>query len=263
MLGGWKQTLHAGGRVRQVSSSAVRFRVSDGTGPMRIVSWNCCQALRNKWEYLAAFDPDLIGVAEAEEPERLPVELRDRYPHYHWIGDIRYKGLLVMATSEHPLRVHDAYTPEHRYVLPVEVGGPNPLTVVAAWTQRDKHTYTEHLWHALHEYVDVLAGDTVVIGDFNANAIWDKDHRRDVTHSQIVEWLAGHGLTSAYHALTGEAQGEESTATHAFRRDRESLFHIDYAFVSDHPLAGVQLAIPAVEDWVARSDHGPLVLDLP
>jgi chemotaxis signal transduction protein len=33
---------------------------------MRIVSWNCCQAFRKKWEYAAAMQPDVLVVAEAE-----------------------------------------------------------------------------------------------------------------------------------------------------------------------------------------------------
>lgn len=231
---------------------------------MRIASWNCCCAFRKKWEYLDAFGADLMVVPEAEEPARLPTELLERYPHHLWVGDIPYKGLLVMATAAYPLRVLDAYDPAHRYVLPVEVGGSSPITLMAVWSQRDKQrTYTEHLWHALHAYESRMTGRTVVIGDCNANTIWDKDHRRDVTHTQIVSWLAERGLESAYHHLTRESQGAESAATHAFRRNPESLFHIDYAFVSKPMLGDATITVPPVAEWVGHSDHGPLILDLP
>lgn len=231
---------------------------------MRIVSWNCCQAFRKKWEYIDAFEPDVIVVPEAECIAKQPADLLDRYPNHDWIGDNDNKGLLVLATSEYALTRYAGYRTEHRYVLPLQVNGAQGLFLVAVWTQRDKiGTYTQHLSRALEAYAPMLDGDAVVIGDFNANKIWDGEHRRDVTHSENVAWLNAHGLESAYHVLTSEAQGQESAATHAFRRDRSNTFHIDFAFATRRLLeAGSLLTIPAVEDWVGMSDHGPLIVDL-
>lgn len=231
---------------------------------MRIVSWNCCQAFRKKWEYVAAFDPDVIVVPESECIERQPAALLERYPTQAWVGDNPSKGLLILGNAEHPIEIMDSYNPEHRYVVPLRVSGVQELALVAVWTQRDKTVgYTQHLSRALAEYETLLDGKPIVIGDFNANTIWDQEHRRDITHSQNVAWLHDRGMVSAYHALMGETQGGESTATHAFRWNADNTFHIDYAFVSKRLLDdGVTLTVPPVAEWLRHSDHGPLVLDL-
>jgi exodeoxyribonuclease III len=231
---------------------------------MRVVSWNCCQAFRKKWKYADAFAPNVVIVPEAEEPARLPADLLDRYPYHAWIGDIPFKGLLVLGDREHPLRIADAYNPQHRYVLPVEVLCQR-LTLFAVWTQRDKlGTYTEHLSRALEDYAVMLAnGKTIIAGDFNANTIWDAEHRRDVTHSQNVAWLEERGIASAYHELSGESQGNELSMTHAFRRDLTNLFHIDYCFMSQPMIdSGCHIHIPDPESWISMSDHGPIVVDI-
>jgi hypothetical protein len=43
----------------------------------------------------------------------------------------------------------------------------------------------------------------LLIGDFNSNAIWDDKHRRAVSHSDIVTWLAERDIVSLYHEQSG------------------------------------------------------------
>ena len=216
---------------------------------MRIVSWNCCQAFRKKWEYVAAMQPAVLVVAEAECPDRQPPALLKRYPSHAWVGDNASKGLLVLGDTEHRIEIPDEYNPEHRYVLPVRVSGADECLLLAVWTQRDKGvSYTQHLRNALVEYETLLDGNATVIGDFNANTIWDAEHRRDITHSQNIAWLEAHGLRSVYHVLTGEAHGKESTPTHAFRWKADNTFHIDFAFVSSGLEPGTKLFVPPVHE---------------
>ena len=231
---------------------------------MRIATWNCCQAFRTKWEYADSFEPDILVVPEAESIGRQPQALLKRYPNHKWIGDNQAKGLLVLSTEDYDLSVHETYDPAHRYVLPLRVNGPLELIMLAVWTQRGNGVgYTQHLSQALETYQALLLGDALVVGDFNANTIWDQEHRRDVTHSKNVAWLNDHGLESAYHFLTDEAQGQESQFTHAFRRNPNSLFHIDYVFATKSLLGtGSSVTVPPISDWIRRSDHGPLIVDL-
>jgi exodeoxyribonuclease-3 len=231
---------------------------------VRIISWNCAQAFRRKWSHVDALAADVVVAIEAEHPDRLPVALLERYPHAVWVGEILYKGVLVLGREGFALEVAPEHDPSFRHVLPVSVNGARPLTVIAVWTQRGpQRTYTRHLADALAAYEPSLHGDAIVVGDFNANTVWDSQHRQDVTHSQNVARLRRLGFESLYHAQEQEEQGRESTPTIAFRRHLSEPFHIDYCFASRSLRErGAKLEIPPMEKWVALSDHAPLVIDL-
>ncbi len=154
----------------------------------------------------------------------------------------------------------DSYNPAHRHILPLRIGGPRSLTLFAIWTLPDeRRRYTGHLWRALQEYEPLLTGDVLLIGDFNSNAIWDDKHRRTVSHTNIVTWLAEIDIVSLYHEQTGEAQGGESTPTFYQKgRTLEGPYHLDYAFASRSLReVGARPEVLPVEEWIAsgRSDH--------
>ncbi|NNF80092.1 MAG: hypothetical protein HKN05_18885 [Rhizobiales bacterium] len=75
------------------------------------------------------------------------------------------------------------------------------------------------------------------------------------------------GLVSAYHAYTGETNGEETLPTH-YWRDRKKdgpTYHIDYIFMPENWLSSIkEFQVGAFEDWCGArlSDHVPLVLDV-
>ncbi len=110
---------------------------------------------------------------------------------------------------------------------------------------------------ALH--ADRLGEGSVLIGDFNSNERWAKTCGADAHHC-LVEQLAGLGLVSAYHHMSGEAQGEESRATFFMNRKASRPYHIDHAFVSPARLRACY--VDSSRDWSKLSDHWPLVLEL-
>lgn len=230
---------------------------------MRVVSWNCAGGLHKKWQYAAGFDPDVLIVPEAARPERQPASLMSAFPFAHWTGQHETKGLLALGRT--PIGVAPVELTAARYVLPLEMRETRPLKILAVWTQRGSDgTYTEHLARALDLAAEWLTGDCVVVGDFNANAIWDRDHGRDITHSENVARLSRLGFESLYHAHSAEEHGQETLGTHAFRRNPANLFHIDFCFASASLRErGCSIAIPPVSDWVALSDHAPLIIDVP
>lgn len=242
-------------------SDTVAQASEENGGNLRIASWNACMKFREKVDVIAPLDADIVVVPESENLERLASADLSAWPHRHWLGDIPFKGLLVMSKLEYPLTVLENYDDSLRYILPLKIGGNADLTLLAVWTQRDaRGHYTVDLMTAIDRYLDVES-DAIVIGDLNSNSIWDNLHRRAVTHTQIVEKLESLGIRSAYHHVTGEAQGSETVPTHAFRRDASNTFHIDYCFASKRLLGpGTSVNIPPVSDWVGRSDHGPLVV---
>lgn len=150
---------------------------------MRIASWNCCQAFRDKWEYLDAFGPDLMVVPEAEEPARLPAALLERYPNHHSIGDVPFKGLLVMSTADCPFTILPDYDESLKLILPLEVGGSADLTLLAVWTQKNaKGNYTADLMDAIDAYEEHLE-HAVIIGDFNSSVVLDQPRSARVTQA--------------------------------------------------------------------------------
>lgn len=105
----------------------------------------------------------------------------------------------------------------------------------------------------------LASGNALVMGDFNSNTVWDRSHPGR-NHSMLVEKLSGLGLSSVYHRAAVNEQGAELTKTYFHTRNLRFGHHIDYAFLSDGIPADLRLGDP--EDWLAHSDHMPLILDI-
>ena len=115
---------------------------------------------------------------------------------------------------------------------------------------------------ALGHYAEFLERQrAVVIGDFNDNVRWDTP--ANPSFERTVELLDRAGYASVYHERSGEVLGAETGATLLWYRHLEKRYMVDYAFVPRPWLAGVQrFELGDPEQWLAWSDHVPLVLDL-
>ena len=74
--------------------------------------------------------------------------------------------------------------------------------------------------------------------------------------------LSSIGLESVYHHYTGEQQGKESQPTFFMHRKVARPYHIDYAFASADLFQSSEISIGRADEWLAFSDHMPLVLDI-
>ncbi|MHA0855689.1 endonuclease/exonuclease/phosphatase family protein [Paenibacillus sp. CMAA1364] len=230
------------------------------------MSWNCNQAFRNKAKYLLEFDADMYVIQESEDTSKLNIEELKSYPNRIWIGNNNNKGLLVVAKENINIEIQKEYNPLFRYILPVKVSGQYAFNLFAVWAQNDindrNNRYIGQVWLAIQEYKHLLQKDTILIGDFNSNTIWDKGHLKTGNHSKVVEFLENNYITSLYHRLTQEKQGEERTNTLAFRKDMMNQFHIDYCFLSQSFInENTKINILGFVDWIAKSDHVPMVID--
>ena len=101
-------------------------------------------------------------------------------------------------------------------------------------------------------------------GDNNNNPIWDKPDRT-WSHSRTDDLLeANLDCVSVYHQVRGEAHGSESSPTHYFRRDADSPFHIDFAYLPRAWFSSsVSVSVGKAADWLHLSDHFPLIVDVP
>jgi exodeoxyribonuclease-3 len=241
---------------------------------VRIVAWNCNMALDRKVEGLLALKPDIAVVSECAGPEKLRARgaaWMQREPV--WIGRNRHKGLAVFAFNEFSVRLAPSYHPSLRYIAPVHVDGPVQCNLLAVWAQNAsaggvRKNRSGPLRRSLVRYKEFLGGAPAIIaGDLNSNVIWDKPGWRDNHATKVKILEESFGLVSAYHALRGEAHGQESEPT-LYWRDRTKdgpTYHIDYVFLPSPWIARVShLSIGTFEAWCGSrlSDHAPVIVDI-
>lgn len=241
---------------------------------MRLVFWNCNMALHRKMNALMALRPDIAVIGECADPDTLAQRGVNglTYDTCVWTGKNCHKGLAALSFGGYRLARADPFYPTLKYLLPVHVTGPASFNLMAVWAQNasagiSRKRQLGPLRLGLAKYRDFLSGGrTILGGDLNNNAIWDKPGWR-TNHMAKVAILDRLGMTSAYHARTGEPHGKERTPTLYWRdRTRDGpTYHLDYAFLPARWLPFVtQFQIGSFDDWIATrlSDHVPLVLDL-
>ncbi len=230
-------------------------------------------ALHRKADALLALKPDVAVVSECAAPDKLRQRGAGGWLQAEpvWIGDNPNKGLGVFTFNGYTATPHDTWHRTLRYIAPVHIAGPAPFNLLAVWAQNASGGNTRKhqlgpLRRALAKYESFLtAADTVLAGDLNNNVNWDRPGWR-INHMPVVTRLAQIGIVSAYHQITGEAQGRETIPTH-YWRDRKKdgpTYHIDYIFVPKPWLRAVQhFSVGTFEDWCGSrlSDHVPMVVD--
>jgi exonuclease III len=223
---------------------------------IRLVTWNCCRgAYETKLGRLRSLHPDVAVLQECARPPR-------EQSSTVWFGANPRQGVAVIV--EPPFRVQpeparDATTS----MFAVHVQGPLSFTVLATWAQPEP-TYSEALRRSLQVYRDLLlAGPCVLMGDLNSSAAWDDRHGRTDHHRLDAQLHDEFGLVSAYHAATGEQSGQESRATHFWRWQASSPFHLDYCYLPTQWLPALQsVTIGSYDEWSASSDHRPVTVEL-
>lgn len=241
---------------------------------MRLVAWNCNMALHRKLDALLALRPDVAVISECAEPARLE-RLSRAWPIEHdpiWIGNNPTKGLAVLTFNGYRARLAENFAPYLRHIAPVHIDGPMRFNLLAVWAQNaNEGSIRKHqlgaLRRALTRYRDFLThAPAIVAGDLNHNVIWDKPGWR-INHATTVDTLGRLGLVSAYHAITGEAQGRETTPT-IYWRDRARdgpTYHIDYVFVPAAWLPAISaFHVGDFDDWCGNglSDHVPITVEI-
>lgn len=231
-------------------------------------------ALHRKTEALLGLRPDIAVISECAAPDILAARGAKWVDgtSCDWIGGNHNKGLGVFAFNGFKIHRHDPYYPTLRHILPVRVAGPAPFNLLAVWAQNASGGVTRKrqsgpLRRAVTRYDHFLrVGPSVIGGDWNNNAIWDKPGWR-INHLPMVARLERMGLASVYHTMTGEAQGAETVPTH-YWRDRSKdgpTYHIDHVFVPQawiHRITAFDIG--TFEDWVGArlSDHVPITVTI-
>ena len=231
---------------------------------MRIVSWNCNGALRKKLEPVNALEADILVIQECEDPALSTAEYRDWAGNYLWTGFGKNKGIGIFPRRGQSIERLEWPASEYDLFLPARIGGA--VDVLGVWTQQaplSKVGYIGQFWHYLQLIKPQLNPQTLICGDFNSNRIWDKPGRT-WNHTQCVRELDQLGFRSLYHFSTGELQGTEYSSTFYLHRHTAKPFHIDFIFAHAERMATdwSALQVGAPEEWLAFSDHMPIIVDL-
>ena len=225
---------------------------------MRIITWNCNQALGRKLASLIALNPDIAVVQECGRNLVPPAGYT-----FAWHGINPNKGLGILAKGPVIPLVHPVCE-RSAFFFPVYLPHLD-LRLLAVWAfnhrvEKFDPPRTGMVLDVLDDLKDWLApGRSIVAGDFNNNANWDKPGRPN-RFVDIATRLNALGFVSAYHEESGEALGSETAMTHFWRKSVDTPYHIDYCFVH-RALKVSSVQIPDFESWRKLSDHAPVVVE--
>ena len=181
----------------------------------------------------------------------------------HWRGTTPRKGVAITSCNAAftiapvPARAHVAARTAAAIVT-----GPAPFLLVAMWAHPAPN-YADNAIEVVRAWRTRAKGlPLVVAGDFNVDlgsAVQTARHRRlaSFLHDEC-------GLVSAYHAHRNMAYGHgDEVPTYRHLRKAALPWHIDYCFVPAAWRTRLRRAdVVEGEDWLTRSDHSPVVVDL-
>ena len=223
-------------------------------------------AFRKKAVHILAYKPDILIVPECEHPDKL--KFNDDVPKptdILWFGENKNKGLGIFSYSEFRFKLIKTHNPELKMIIPIALTGNNyKFNLFAVWANNpsdpDGH-YVEQVWKAIHHYDKKLSKkNTILIGDFNSNTIWDRKYRVG-NHSHVVDRLQKKGIASCYHLYHKQVQGKEAQPTYYLYRHKNKPYHLDYCFVSADLASKIQsVEIGDHDFWTKYSDHVPVMV---
>ena len=222
---------------------------------MNIACWNCSGALSEKIDLLLSTGVDVAIIPECSD--RDIEEMRTREMSAFWVGDVRYKGLGVIARNGWALNPLFANSWRFRGIAAFEVDGPVKFTLLAVWAVKTYGGYVKQLCEAIVAHSELFKnGPVVMAGDFNIE-------RLSQNLSRLGQELSDKGLESAYHYSAQITKNEVEPPTYRHRPKKNKPFHIDYVFLPKIWLQHiVKVTIDDGEEWKGASDHYPVIVRL-
>jgi len=244
---------------------------------MKIVTWNCNGALRNKLDCLNELDADLYVIQECENPNKSTKLFQKWAGSFLWVGENPNRGIGVFAKND---LIIQKLNWRRKYTLPGAPKGSESATwrtedlkeflpfrvndqfnALAVWTKQSPggtFSYAGQLWKYLQSHgKNIKADDCILLGDLNSHVRFDRQGRW-WNHSDNVRILNALGLKSVYHEQFGLAQGAEEDPTFYMYRHKDRPYHMDYIFASNVLCQRSTMTCHDPDDWLRYSDHIPL-----
>lgn len=228
----------------------IDFVVYLGRNVLKIISWNCRGKFREKYPLLERLDADIFVIQECENPEKYKQQFNNFYSNYVWYGEHDNRGLGIFAKPTIKMTLNNWKTYCLRHFVSVNIN--NSFDLLGVWASPP---YIEEYY--IYQSINISQYDlnTIIIGDFNSNSIWDKKHGKR-NHSAVVAQLKDIGLVSAYHHLHNENHGHEMQHTFYLYTHKDKCYHIDYCFLN--PARIKNFNILDSNYWLQYSDHLPI-----
>jgi len=197
---------------------------------MKIITWNCCGNINQKYKYISEFNSDVLVIPESGINQEI-----DKYEHNHWEGLSDSKGIGIYSKYEIKV-IADIKINKYNNIRLDEFIPfiTNNQLLIAVWTKGDRNSvldYIGQLYFYLEMNKDFLDQKPIILGDFNSNTKWD-DQKYDAwwKHSDLVKMLTEKGIYSIYHKRNNIDHGKEieNTSYHLFNKLKPN--HIDYIF---------------------------------
>lgn len=217
---------------------------------MKIISWNCSGKFREKFSAIQKENADIYVIQECENPEKYPEQFSVFFENYVWFGEKSSKGLGIFVKPSVKMESNKWPCYCLRHFISVKINGH--IDLVGVWASPP---YIEEYYIYQSINIDNYGENTLIVGDFNSNVIWDKKHGRR-NHSAVVAELKAKNIVSAYHYVTQEKEGQETQSTFRLYKHSDKKYHIDYCFVNPSRMKDFQILDS--EDWLQYSDHMPI-----
>jgi exonuclease III len=194
-------------------------------------------AFRKKFHDILGENPDLIVIQECENEDKLQKCLSQiNYTQIIWYGNNPNKGIAVISFNGFSIKLTEDFNPEFEYILPIELSKNNATAhLFAIWAMPHQFNrskcYVGQIWGALQFYKNKLSQPSILLGDFNSNAIWDKKTRVGDL-SDLVSYLAQNNISSLYHSKFDINHSAELDPTLYLLKKMDRPYQLDFALAA-------------------------------